>query len=1010
MMRHYRYLTAILVLSSALGAYAQHTVVGRVTDSSDGSGLPGVNILEKGTSNGSLTDANGNYSINVPSDAILVYSFVGFQTQEVAVDGRTTVNVVMQIDATQLDEVVIVGYGEVKKEDLTGSVTAISSRDFNKGVLTSPQDLLVGKIAGVQVTTNSGAPGANATIRIRGGSSLSASNDPLIVIDGFPVDNKVIGGASNALASINPNDIESFTVLKDASATAIYGSRASNGVIIITTKKGKEGGMQVSYNGNVSLSKPIDFFDVLSGDEYRELITELVEAGTVSGLNTSALERLGTANTDWQREVYRDAFSHDHNIAVSGTANSIPYRVSYGYTDQQGTLKTTYSKRHSLNVNISPSFLDDHLKVNVTAKASNTKNNFGNTGAVGAAVFFDPTQPVYNGNSRWGGYFTWVTDPDDPDSDPIDLSPTNPVALLDLTHNTSNVNRLLGNVQVDYRFHFLPELRVNLNAGLDYTESDGINNTDLIAPWATDVGEGQLINYTGENTAKLFDLYLNYAKELGESRIDATAGYSYQSFENRGSNFSRNGLKTKFYDFELDDDGQPAPRQYVPELTYLLSFFGRINYSYKDRYLLTLTYRTDGSSRFSEDNRWGSFPAAAFAWNIANERFMAPTKDVLSNLKLRLGYGITGQQNITIPGSPNSSYPYLPVYQISTNTARYQFGNTFYNTLRPNAYDGNIKWEETTTYNIGLDFGFLRDRITATIDVYKRETEDLLNNIQVAAGSNFSNFLWTNVGSLENKGVEVTINARVIEKNDLSWNVGFNFTHNQNEITGLLRTQDPNYEGVAVGGISGGVGNTVQIHTVGHPANAFYVFQQVFDQDGMPIEGLYVDRSGSGGNVASNGRNKYHKHSPYPDYLMGINTSLRYKNFDLFLAGRVSLGNYVYNNRASGTTYSALYINTGFFNNISPRIMDTEFLNPQYWSDIYVEDASFFKMDNISLGYTLSPGERFKARFSFTVQNAFTITDYTGIDPEVNNGFDPGIDNNIYPRSRNFVLGVNLTY
>jgi iron complex outermembrane receptor protein len=1012
MTKHYRYLTAILLLLLALGAHAQQTVVGRVTDGSDGAGLPGVNILEKGTSNGSLTDANGNYSITVPSNAILVFSFVGFQSQEVAVEGRTTVNVVLQVDATQLDEVVVVGYGEVKKEDLTGSVTAISARDFNKGVLTSPQDLLVGKIAGVQVTSNSGAPGSGATIRIRGGSSLSASNDPLIVIDGFPVDNKAIGGSANPLASINPNDIESFTVLKDASATAIYGSRASNGVIIITTKKGKEGKPQLSYNANLSVGSPIEFFDVFSADEYRELVAEVAASGKVSGLNASALERLGNANTDWQEEVYRNAVSHDHNIAVSGSINSIPYRVSYGYTNQQGTLETTSSKRHSLNLNLSPSFMDDNLKVNFTAKASNTKNNFGNTGAVGSAVFFDPTQPVYNGNTRWGGYFAWVTDPDDPDSNPIDLAPNNPVALLELTNNTSTVNRILGNIQLDYRFPFLPDLRVNVNAGLDYSESDGVNNTDVRAPWATDVGEGQRIDYTGENKSKLFDVYLNYVKQLGESRIDATGGYSYQSFENSGSNFSRNWDETKFYDSEVNEDGENVPRQYVPELTYLLSFFGRINYSLKDRYFVTLTYRTDGSSRFSEENRWGSFPAAAVAWNISNEPFMAPVNDVLSNLKVRLGYGVTGQQNISIPGSPNSSYPYLPVYQISTNTARYQFGDAFYYTLRPNAYDGNIKWEETTTYNIGLDFGFLSDRITGTIDVYKRETEDLINNIQVAAGSNFSNFLWTNVGSLENRGIELTLNARIVEATDFSWNLGFNFTHNENEITSLLRTVDPNYEGVAVGGISGGVGNTIQIHTVGKPANSFYVFEQVYNQDGMPIEGLYIDRTGSGGNVASNGRNKYHKHSPYPDYLMGINTSLHYKNFDLFLAGRVSLDNYVYNNRASGTTYSALFINTGFFNNISPAIRKTEFINPQYWSDIYVEDASFFKMDNISLGYNIDKlsGERLKARISLTVQNAFTITDYTGIDPEVNNGFDPGVDNNIYPRSRNFILGVNLTY
>lgn len=1011
MMKHYRSLITIVFLTMALGAWAQETVVGKVTDSSDGSGLPGVNILEKGTSNGSLTDTNGDYTITVQPGAVLVFSFVGFSTQEVAVSGQTTINVSLEVDATQLDEVVVVGYGEVKREDLTGSVTAVSSRDFNKGVLTSPQDLLVGKLAGVQVTSNSGAPGAGSTIRIRGGSSLSASNDPLIVIDGFPVDNKVIGGAANPLASINPNDIETFTVLKDASATAIYGSRASNGVIIITTKKGTEGKPQLSYNGNVSIGSPIEYFDVLSSDELRVLAEQVANSGTVSGLNTAALERLGDANTDWQKEIYRDAVSHDHNIAVAGTVSDIPYRISYGFTDQQGILETTSSKRHSLNLNVTPSFLDDHLKVNVSAKASNTKNNFGNTGAVGSSIGFDPTQPIYNGNSRWGGYFAWVTDPEDPDSNPIDLAPNNPVALLALTNNTSDVNRILGNIQVDYRFHFLPDLRVNLNAGIDFSKSDGVNNTDIMAPWATDVGEGQRIDYTGENKSKLFDLYLNYVKEIGESRIDATGGYSYQSFENNGSNFSRNWEGTKFYDSEVNEESQNVPRQYVPELNYLLSFFGRVNYSFKNKYLVTLTYRTDGSSRFSEENRWGSFPAAAVAWNVSNEPFMANAKFV-SNLKLRAGYGVTGQQNILIPGSPNSSYPYLPVYQTSTNTARYQFGDAFFYTLRPNAYDGNIKWEETTTYNAGIDFGLLDDRITGTLDVYKRDTKDLLNNIQVAAGSNFSNFLWTNVGSLENQGVELTLNARVIDTDKFGWNFGFNFTHNVNEITGLLRTSDPNYEGVAVGFISGGVGNTVQIHTVGRPANSFYLFEQVYNQFEMPIEGLYVDRTGEGGNVSSNGRNKYHHHSPNADYLIGVNSQFRYGNFDFSFSGRLSVGNYVYNNRASGTTYSALYINSGYFNNISPYILDTEFINPQYWSDIYVEDASFFKMDNISLGYSLDrlAGERLKARFSFTVQNAFTVTDYTGIDPEVNDGFNPGIDNNIYPRSRNFIVGINLTY
>ncbi len=1013
MKKHYRLLLVMFLVAAANLVWAQETVVkGKVIDATEGIGLPGVNIIEKGTSNGALTDNNGDFSISTKRGAVLVFSFVGFVAQEIVVGDQTSFDISMVTDATQLGEIIVIGYGEIKKEDLTGSVMAVTAKDFNRGVLTSPQDLMLGKLAGVQITSNSGAPGSGSTIRIRGGSSLNASNDPLIVIDGFPVDNKVIGGAANPLASINPNDIESFTVLKDASATAIYGSRASNGVIIITTKKGKQGKPILSYNGNVSISTPTKYFDVLSGDELRGLATDVANSGIVSGLNPAALDRLGNENTDWQKEIYQDAVSQDHNVSISGSIKDLPYRISYGYTDQQGILQTTYSKRNSLNVNLSPSFLDNHLKVNLSAKGSITKNNFGNTGAIGAAVGFDPTQPVKNGNTRWGGYYTWTVDPNNPNSDPIDLAPSNPAALLAFTDNTSNVDRLIGNIQVDYRFHFLPDLRVNVNAGLDYTESDGINNTSTLAPWATDIGEGQRIDYTGENKSKLFDIYFNYKKEIGSSEIDATAGYSYQSFENYGSNFSRNGDGTKFYDSQFDEETQTnVPRQYVPELNYLLSFFGRIHYSYKSRYLVTATYRTDGSSRFSEENRWGDFPSFAVAWNVKNESFLA-SSNFLSNLKIRAGYGITGQQNIVIPNSPNGSYPYLPVYQASTSTAQYQFGDAYYYTLRPNPYDGNIRWEETTTLNAGIDFGIFGDKLTGTLDVYQRETKDLIANIQVAGGSNFSNYLWTNVGSLENNGIELTLNAKAIETTNITWNIGFNLTHNKNKITSLLRTPDPAYEGVPVGGISGGVGNRVQIHSVGYPANSFYVFEQVYNTEGMPIEGLYVDRTGDGGSVTSNSRNKYHYHSPNPDIMMGLFSSFSYKNFDLYFAGRFSFGNYVYNNRASGNTYSALYINTGYFNNVANYISDTEFVNPQYWSDIYVENASFFKMDNISLGYNINreSTQRLKARVSFTVQNAFMVTDYSGIDPEVNDGFNPGIDNNIYPRSRNFVFGINLTY
>jgi TonB-dependent starch-binding outer membrane protein SusC len=1006
-----RKLLIIFFVLAGVHSWAQsRTVTGNVTSGDDGTPLPGVSIVEKGTSNGTVTNSDGNFSINTNDNAILVFSFVGYKSQEVAVGGQTTLSISLATDITALNEIVIIGYGQQKREDVTGAVTAITSRDFNKGVMTSPQDLLLGKLAGVQITSNSGAPGSGSTIRIRGGSSLSASNDPLIVIDGYPVTSSGIGGASNMLAALNPNDIESYTVLKDASATAIYGSRASNGVIIITTKKGAAGKPTLNYNLNVSAGTPIKYFDVLSADEYRTLVTDLATAGTVSGLNTGALDRLGDADTDWQKEIYRTAISHDHNLNFSGTTQGVPFRVSYGFTDQQGILENTSSKRNSLSLNVNPSFLEDNLKVNVSAKFSNTKNNFGNQGAVGAAVGFDPTQAVRNNNTRYGGFFAWTTDINDPNSDRSSLAPSNPVALVELADNKSDVNRMLGTIQLDYRFPFLPELRANLNTGIDYISSEGHNFTSKLAAWSPDAGEGQKINYTGDNKSKLFDLYLNYVKEFGSSKIDATGGYSYQDFENTGTNFSTNWDQTRFYDYQIDStdfadaDGDTIPRHYSPEYNTLLSFFGRVHYSLLDKYLLTVTFRTDASSRFHEDIRWGKFPSVAFAWNMKKEAFMQAINDI-SSMKLRLGYGVTGQQNI------GRTYPYLSIYEKSTTTAQYQFGNSFYPTWRPNPYVGKIKWEETTTLNAGLDFGIIGDRLTGTVDVYKRITNDLLNFIQIPAGSGFSNYVTTNVGDLENKGIEVTLNAKAIDKKDLSWNVGYNFTHNKNEITRLLKTPDPNYEGVHVGGISGAVGNTIQIHSVGYPASSFYVFQQVYNDDGMPIEGLYVDRTGSGGSVTANSRNKYHYHSPAPNMLMGLYSNLRYKQFDFYFSGRFSFDNYVYNNRASTANYNTVFYNLGgggFFNNVPAYINDTEFFSAQYWSDTYVTNASFFKMDNISLGYDITgeSASKLKARVSFTVQNAFTITKYEGIDPEV----DGGIDNNIYPRPRNFVLGVNLTY
>lgn len=1014
-----RYLTVLFILVASLAMAQNRTVTGKVTSADDGSAIPGVNVLEKGTSNGAVTDSNGAFTISVAPNAVLVFSFVGLASQEVNVGNQSVIDVIMASDVTSLSEIVVIGYGTVEKKDLTGSVVAITDKSFNRGVMSSPQDLIVGKVAGVQVVQGSGAPGSAAQIRIRGGSSVNASNDPLIVIDGFPVDNGTnadgtprIAGQANALSTINPNDIESFTVLKDASATAIYGSRASNGVILITTKKGASGKPQLSYNLQVSNSRPIEYIDVLEADEYRDLVRGF--QGTM-GIDLTAVDRLGAGSTNWQNEIYRNAWSQDHNLSLSGTTKAVPYRISYGFTDQQGILKTTEMKRHSVNLNLSPSFLDDNLKVNASLKGSFQKNNFGDDGAVGSAVAFDPTQSIKNGNTRYGGYYAWTVTPNIPlpdgssgmniNGNPNTLATSNPLALLQFTDNRSDVKRWIGNLQLDYRFSFLPELRANVNMGFDHSESEGFNNVTKEMSYTNN--QGRLTDYTGENDSKLFDLYFNYVKEFGEHKIDATAGYSYQSFQRDGSNFVRNVDETVYTDYELDFsddtdvDGDTVARQNIPNPNYLVSFFGRVNYSYNSKYLLTATLRYDGSSRFSEDNRWGMFPAVALAWRLKEESFLQDV-NVLSDLKFRVGYGITGQQDI------GQTYPYLAQYQESTPTAQYQFGGTFYNTLRPSAYDANIKWEETSTLNFGFDFGFFDNKLTGSIDYYSRETKDLINNIPIAAGTNFSNFLTTNVGNVENKGIELTLNYQPIKTSDLTWDIGFNVSHNENEITKLTATDDPNYPGVAVGGISGGVGNFIQINKVGSPANSFYVFQQVYDSNGDPIEGLYVDRSGEGGNVTGNNRNKYTYHSPAPRILMGLNTRLNYKAFDFSFSGRLSIDNYVYNNGASGSHYNGLYVASGFLNNLRESVKDNNFVNAQYFSDYFVENASFFKMDNISLGYNFDQllDQKLKARISFTVQNAFTITDYTGLDPEVANG----IDNNLYPRPRIFLVGLNLTY
>jgi len=980
-----------------LPAFAQEkSISGTVSDASTKELLVGVTVQVAGTTNGAATDFDGKFTLKVNPSQKLIISFVGYVSQTIIVGQQTTFRIALAPQTQGLDEVVVIGYGTVKKSDATGAVSTVSSKDFAKGGITSPQDLIVGKSAGTVITSSGGAPGSGATIRIRGGSSMSASNDPLIIIDGFPVSNSGISGLANPLSTINPNDIETFTVLKDASATAIYGSRASNGVILITTKKGMAGKpMKIEYNGTMAANLVPAYMEVFSGDEFRSTALDLAKNSSV-GLSMGSLNRLGSQNTNWQKQIYHTAMAQDHNVSISGGIKTMPYRASLGYTNQDGILKTTNMERSTLAIGLDPVLLDNHLKVSINLKGSYTKQDFGDAGAVGSAIAYDPTQPVYNGNTKFGGFNTWINLSDvladgtmDPNGNPNAIGVSNPVALLYQTDNKSNVKRSLGNVQFDYKFHFLPDLRANLNLGYDYFTTKGYNNATNDAAFTYRNGIGRVSTYSQTGKSSLLDFYLNYVKEIKSvrSRIDATAGYSWQHFRKDGTSFSSNGDGTQISDNNT---------VFINE-NYLISFFGRLNYTLMDRYLLTVTIRDDGSSRFSSNNRWGLFPAAALAWKIKDESFLKNVNAV-SDLKVRLGWGVTGQQDI------GNDAPYLPVYQLSNSTAQVQLGNAYYYTLRPNPYDPNIKWEQTTTYNIGLDFGFMKNRITGSIDAYKRETKDLLNYIPIAAGSNFSNFLTTNVGNLENKGIELSLNGQIIQTKDLNWSLGFNAAYNENVITKLTKSDDPNYPGVDVGGIGGGVGNTIQNQRVGFPSNSFFVFQQVYGSNGMPIEGLYVDRTGLGGDVAGNRLNKYHYKKPAPDYTLGINSRIAWKQLDFSFSGRSNIGNYVYNNVASGALYSTIYNQSGFFNNIPKQINNAKFTNTQYFSDFYIENASFFKMDNMSIGYNFD--EYVKTRLSFTVQNVFTITKYKGLDPEVNGG----IDNNFYPRPRVFVLGVNLTF
>ena len=1000
----FRMLVLLMGLFLTVSAFAQQiTVKGHVKDAA-GEPIIGATVRVAGTQSGVSSDFDGNFTIKVAPGATLNVSYVGYQPA--SVKAAANVVVTLQEDSKMLENVVVIGYGVAKKNDLTGSVTAIKPDELTKGITTNAQDMLTGKVAGVNITAQGGSPGGGAQIRIRGGSSLSASNNPLIVIDGLAIDNSGVQGLSNALSMVNPEDIESFSVLKDASATAIYGSRASNGVIIITTKKGRKGAKtQVSYSGNVSISTKRNSYDVLSGDEYRDYIVNVLgESG----------DNLGTANTDWQDQIYRTAISTDQQIAITGSVKDWPFRVSAGYTSQNGIAKSSSFDRFTGSVNLSPTFMKDHLSLNINAKYMYARNRYVDGGVFGAAVSYDPTRPVYAESAATGGYYqTTIADPNGEWNAPITNTntPSNPVALIDLKNDRAKSSVWMGGIEGDYKIHGFEDLHIHAKLSADYSE--GTQNTDY-SPYShsnnyygnTNVAQSYKYNILG-------NIYAQYLHDFGIHHLDVMGGAEQQHFHlmkysEGGGNYLGETLVTDPSQYHTPSIRSEKERLYRSSL---LSYFGRLNYSLADRYLLTATIRADGSSRFADGHRWGYFPSVGLAWKIKEEKFLK-NSSAIDDLKLRLGWGITGQQEMP----EGYDFYYSTRYVISDQYAQYPLGNKDYYTARPEVFNPELTWEKTTTWNAGLDWSILNRRLEGTVDYYYRKTTDLLSSVSVASGTNFGNYMMMNVGSLRNYGLEVSVTGRPIVAKDFRWEINYNVTWNDNKITELNTGSSEAYTGQS---ISYGKGNQVQVNKVGYPVNSFYVYQQVYDENGKPMEGVFVDRNGDG---QINPDDKYCYKKPSADVTMGMTQKFIYKNWDFSFTLRASLNNYLYDNFLAGkanTSYAGLYSNSAY-NNTTADAIALGFVGKTDYpvSDYFVRNASFLRCDNINLGYSFSgfgKDEHYaglSGRIYFTVQNPFVITNYDGLDPEacVDAATVIGVDSNVYPRPVSFLLGLNLNF
>lgn len=975
-------LVALFVIGCLQLMAQTRTIKGEVTDAQNGEALIGATVMVEGEKGGTVTDFDGNFSLQVSSSAKKIkVSYIGYIDKVLSISDNMKVK--LESDSKALADVVVIGYGTARKSDLTGSVATVKSKDFNKGLVSSPEQLINGKVSGVQIMSNSGSASAGSTIRVRGGASLNASNDPLIVLDGVPLEQGGISGnSSNFLSMINPSDIESMTVLKDASSTAIYGSRASNGVIIITTKKGQQGAVKVNFNTTNSLQTRAQMVDMLSRDEFVNVINQF---GTD---NQKSL--LGTANTDWNDEVYRTAFGTDNNLSVSGSIDKwLPFRVSVGYYNQSGLVRKDNVERWTGNVVLTPSFFQDHLKLTINAKGTLNNNSFNNGGAVWAAATFNPTIPVYSGNDKYGGYNEAL----DADGYPVNAGVRNPRGLVDLYDSKSKVSRFIGSMDVDYKVHFLPDLKLHATVGADYAKGDGTIYVPAYAAQSYNKDEslgGSDYKYGPQkNENRLLTLYANYAKYFEDikSNVDLTAGYDYQYWKSTTPlYYTKSAAGTNLSTVKASD------YRHV-----MLSYYGRINYSFDGKYLLTATVRRDASSRFSKDTRWGTFPSVALGWTLTEEPWLKNQK-VLSNLKLRASYGVTGQQE----GIGN--YNYLPVYTSSVTGAEALINGQYITTYRPEAYVSDLKWETTTSWNFGLDFGFLDGRIGGAIDFYTRKTKDLLASVPTAAGTNFSKTILTNVGNVDSKGIEVSLNATPIQTKDWEWNLSYNFTWQNMKVKNLSLTKGGSQTNVKVGPSIDAY--QFQVLSEGYEPYMFYVYHQLYDsKTGKPIEGAYADLNNDG---EINESDLYRYHSPAPKYIMGLSTSLRYKQLTLGMSFRANIDNYVYNGMGMSTgAFETVSYNNSQLNNLNTSFLKTGFKTRQYLSDYYVENASFLKLDNLSLSYNVGKINKWASlTVSAMVQNVFTITGYSGTDPEVPNG----MDNSFYPRPRTYSVSLGLQF